>query len=248
MKKYYFTLFILTLATLPLVSGCGKTTPEEDLVAAIQQSEAGNWKEARKHAERAVSKAPDHVGALIMRAIACEKNENYDQAVDSARRAANLAPGSYAALYTLGRLYSSNPLRNAEAINTLNAALRLRPEAAEPKVLICNVLSRMGEPAGARPYLLQLRKDPDFARNAALLNQLGVIYALSSQRAQAQAMFVQAFKYASNDPDTVFNTARFFTFYNPHRQFSRQLYSRFEKLADGREKYTAELDEARKAR
>ena len=180
-----------------------------------------------------------------MRAIACEKSENYDQAVDSARRAVKLSPGSYAALYTLGRLYSSNPLRNAEAINTLNAALKIRPDAVEPKILIVNLLSRMGENAGARPYLLQLQKVPAFANDPALLNRLGVIYALSNQTLRAQTMFVRAFKYAGNDPDTVFNTARFFTFYNPQRQFSRQLYSRFEKLAAGSEKYTAELDEAR---
>ena len=57
--------------------------------------------------------------------------------------------------------------------------------------------------------------------------------------------FGHGLHHAGNDPDVVFNTARFFTGYSPNRNFSKQLYARFEKLASGREKYTAELEEAR---
>lgn len=237
--------FCCLLATAVVLSGCSGS-PEENLVAAIRAAETGNWKLARKHADRAAGGAPDHVGALVMRAIACEKNENYDQAVDSARRAAKLDPNSFAALYTLGRLYSSNPLRNAEAINTLNMALRIRPESAETKILICNIFSRMEADAGYN-YLNRLQKDPDYKDDPALLSQKGVILAKNNKIREAYNCFVRAFKAAGNDPDVVFNTARFFTYYSPNRNFSRQLYSRFEQLASGREKYTAELDEARAA-
>ena len=232
------------LATAIILSGCGNGSPEENLVSSIRAAETGNWKEARKFADRAVSGAPDHVGALIMRAIACEKNENYDQAVDSARRAANLDPGSFAALYTLGRLYSSNPLRNAEAVNTLNAALKIRPDSAETRVLICNIFNRM-EAVQGYPYLLWLSKNQNYKNDPALYSQLGVILAKSNKLRPAYSCFVTAFKLAGNDPDVVFNTARFFTGYSPNRNFSKQLYARFEKLASGREKYTAELEEAR---
>lgn len=234
------------LTTAIILSGCGNGSPEENLVSSIRAAETGNWKEARKFADRAAAGAPDHVGALIMRAIACEKNENYDQAVDSARRAVNLDPGSFAALYTLGRLYSSNPLRNAEAVNTLNAALKIRPDSAETRVLICNIFNRM-EAVQGYPYLLKLSKNQDYKNDPALLSQMGVVLAKTNKTRQAHYYFVNAFKLAGNDPDVVFNTARFFTFYAPNSNFSKQLYSRFEKLASGREKYTAELDEARAA-
>lgn len=232
------------LATAIILSGCGNGSPEENLVKAIRAGETGNWKEARKFADRAAAGAPDHAGALIMRAIACEKSENYDQAVDSARRAVKLAPDSFAALYTLGRLYSSNPMRNAEAINTLNAALKARPDSTDTLILICNVFNRMDAVEGYS-YLLKLQKNQNYKNDPALYSQLGVILAKSNKLRPAYSCFVTAFKLAGNDPDVVFNTARFFTGYSPNRNFSKQLYARFEKLASGREKYTAELEEAR---
>ena len=232
------------LATAVILSGCGNGSPEENLVKAIRAGETGNWQEARKFADRAAAGAPDHPGTLIMRAIACEKNQNYDQAVDSARRAAKLAPDSFAALYTLGRLYSSNPMRNAEAINTLNAALKLRPDSADTLILICNVFNRMDAVEGYS-YLLKLQKNQNYKNDPALYSQLGVILAKTNKLRPAHTCLVNAFKLAGNDPDVVFNTARFFTGYSPNRNFSKQLYARFEKLASGREKYTAELEEAR---
>ena len=60
-------------------------------------------------------------------------------------------------------------------------------------------------------------------------------------------MLVTAFRLAENDPDVVFNMARFSSEYIPRKQLANKLYSRFEQLARGKEIYTAELDEAKAA-
>ena len=232
------------IAAAVMLWGCGKGTPEENYISAIRAGETGNWKEAAKFADRAAAAAPNHTGILIMRAIACEEIGNYDQAVDSAHRAVKLAPDNFAAQYTLGRLYSSNPLRNAEAINTLNAALKLRPDSVETMVLICNVFNRMGA-VEAYNYLARLEKDPRFKNDPAFYSQLGIVLTKINRNRAAYTCFVKAFKLAGDNPDVVFNAARFFTYYSPNRNFAKQLYARFEKLASGREKYTAELDEAK---
>ena len=245
MKKTLTLLFVSAVCAL-FFCGCDSKSPEENLIEAIQKAQEGKWKEAGKYADRAVAGAPDNVGSLIMRAIACEKNDNYDQAVDSARRAVALDPESFAALYTLGRLYSSHPMRNAEAINTLNAALRIRPESAEARVIICNVLSRMGAVEG-RTYLAKLHRLEEYKSDPALYSQLGVIYSKMNNLAWANKMLVTAFKLAENDPDVVFNIARFSSEYIPRKQLANKLYSRFEQLARGKEIYTAELDEAKAA-
>lgn len=246
MKPKAFCLIFTAVCAVFMLSGCGNGTPEENLAAAINAAEKNNWKDARKFSDRAVAGAPDHVGALIMRAIACEKNENYDQAVDSARRAVRLAPESFAANYTLGRLYSSDPLRNAEAVNSLNAALRIRPDSAATRVLICNVFCRMAAVEGI-PYLIQLSKDPVYKNDPALLSQLGVIYAKTNKTTLAYNSFVRAYKADNQNPDVVFNIARYMSNFRTHKNFSKQLYAHFIKLASGREKYTAELNEAKAA-
>ena len=158
------------IAAAVMLWGCGKGTPEENYISAIRAGETGNWKEAAKFADRAAAAAPNHTGILIMRAIACEEIGNYDQAVESAHRAVKLAPDNFAAQYTLGRLYSSNPLRNAEAINTLNAALKLRPDSVETMVLICNMFNRMGA-VDAYNYLMRLEKNPRFKKDSAFYQE-----------------------------------------------------------------------------
>lgn len=243
MKKILL-LSLVCVSALQVLCGCGRSTPEEHLVSAIRAAETGDWKNARKYADRAAAGAPDHVGALVMRAIACEKSGDFDQALDSARRAANLDPASFPAQYTLGRLYSLDPLRCAEAVNTLVAALKLKPESTDTKVLICNVLSRMSSPAALR-YLLQLKKDERFAKDPGLNTQMGIIYARSGQYRPALQSLLTAYKADSSNIDVIFNAARFCEFYIKNRRVARQLYASFESKASGKEAYTAELEEAR---
>ena len=243
MKKILlFTLLCASVITV--LCGCGRATPEENLVSAIRAAETGDWKKARKFADRAAAGAPDHVGALVMRAIACEKSGDFDQALDSARRAANLDPGNFSALYTLGRLYSLDPLRYADAVNTLVSALKIKPDSADAKILICNVLSKMSSPAALR-YLVQLQKDKRFANDPGLHSQLGVIYARSGKLSPALQSLLKAYKADRDNLDVIFNAARFCEFYVKNRRVARQLYASFESKATGKEAYTAELEEAR---
>ena len=245
MKKILL-LSLVCVSVIITLTGCGRSTPEENLVSAIRAAETGDWKNARKYADRAAAGAPDHVGALVMRAIACDKSGDFDQALDSARRAANLDPENFAAVYTLGRLYSLDPLRCAEAVNTLVAALKLKPESADAKILICNVLSKMSSPAALR-YLLILQKDERFANDPGLHSQMAVIYAKLGKNSIALQSFLKAYKADSDNIDVIFNTARFCEFYVKNSRVARQFYARFESKASGKEAYTAELDEARGA-
>ena len=105
-----------------LAAGCGSRTANGCLAEASERASGGDWSGALKLARRAVELEPDNVAALIFRATACEKCGERDLALDSALQAVKVNPESFAAQYTLGRLYSADPARYADALNALEQA------------------------------------------------------------------------------------------------------------------------------
>ena len=129
MRRFFKGLAATVLGVICLLpAGCGSRTADGCLVKAKEYADSGEWKEALKQARRAVELEPDNVSGLVFRAVASEKCGERDLALDSALQAVKINPESFAAQYTLGRIYASDPARYADAMNALEQALRLKPD------------------------------------------------------------------------------------------------------------------------
>ena len=120
----------IALLTLFVAAGCGDNTVEGCLNKANEYATGGDWKRALKYTRKATELAPENVSSLVFRAIAAEKAGERDLAVSSATKAVGCNPDSFSAQYTLGRLYSTDPTRYAEAMNALLKAVSVGTGAA----------------------------------------------------------------------------------------------------------------------
>ena len=231
-RKFDMAMLGVVLAVLTAVSGCGPSTAEECLDRSMLSASAGEWKSALRLASRAVKLAPDNVEALILEAIAAEKCGKREVALKSASQAVELAPGSFAAQYTLGRLCADDPARRGEAMKALLAALKLRNGDRDTLILLCNLCDRDGSSA-LEGFLNMLKRDPEYAGNPVLYNQLGVACLRRKDLANARAAFAAAWKCGRNDPAVVYNVACFFDRYTTSAKATAQLYRRYLELSAG---------------
>ena len=154
----------IALLTLFVAAGCGDNTVEGCLNKANEYATGGDWKRALKYTRKATELAPENVSSLVFRAIAAEKAGERDLAVSSATKAVGCNPDSFSAQYTLGRLYSTDPTRYAEAMNALLKALRLKQNDTNTLVLLCNVAVAMRSNQ-TLTFLMALKRLPEFANN-----------------------------------------------------------------------------------
>ena len=235
-------LFTLLSSCLFGLCSCSKT-PEESLSAAVSAAERNQWKSCRKHIEKALAGYPDHIGALLLRAVACEQLGDYEHAIDSAERAVKLNPESFAALYTLGRIYSTSELRRNDAVSPLLRAYNLKPQDTDTLILLCNAMSEIN-PRQAPSFLKLLEQKRDFNGKAAICNQFAVAYAKQGQLIPAQQMFNRAYAASPADLDILFNVARFYDRYNSVPPVARKLYLEFRNRASGQPERAEQLAEA----
>ena len=221
-----------------LAAGCGSRTANGCLAEASERASGGDWSGALKLARRAVELEPDNVAALIFRATACEKCGERDLALDSALQAVKVNPESFAAQYTLGRLYSADPARYADALNALEQAYRLKPDDTNTLILLCNVAVAMRSRQAVN-YLLQLKRRPEVAKNPALDNQLGVALVHSGNFNAAKQAFMDACRNSKNNPGMVYNMGAFLDRYTTSRANARGFYKFFLKLTGGKPEYAA---------
>lgn len=241
MSKILVVFALLSSCLFGLCS-CSKS-PEESLSAAVLAAERNQWKDCRKHVEKALSGYPDHIGALLLRAVACEQLGDYEHAIDSAERAVKLNPESFAALYTLGRIYSTSELRRNDAVSPLLRAYNLKPQDTGTLILLCNAMSDIN-PRQAPAFLKLLEKKSDPKNQAAICNQFAVAYAKQGQLILAQQMFNRAYAAAPSDLDIMFNAARFYDRYNSVPPVARKLYLEFRNRASGQPGRAEQLAEA----
>ena len=208
-----------------LAAGCGSRTANGCLAEASERASGGDWSGALKLARRAVELEPDNVAALIFRATACEKCGERDLALDSALQAVKVNPESFAAQYTLGRLYSADPARYADALNALEQAYRLKPDDTNTLILLCNVAVAMRSRQAVN-YL-------------ALDNQLGVALVHSGNFNAAKQAFMDACRNSKNNPGMVYNMGAFLDRYTTSRANARGFYKFFLKLTGGKPEYAA---------
>jgi Flp pilus assembly protein TadD len=108
---------------------------------ALEASRAARGDEARALNSRAAD-------AFVLLAVAQAVGGDDTAALDSARRAAALAPDNFDAQFTLGRaLYGAGD--DAGAARAFRAARALRPEDARPLFFLATTLERAGDDAAA---------------------------------------------------------------------------------------------------
>lgn len=234
----------MAAALLLILCGCAEQSAEECLNRAAAKAGRGDWEAAEKLTARAVALAPENVNALVFRAIACDKTGQTDAALDNARRAAELNPDSFAALYTLGRLYSSDPKRGGEAEQNLRRALKLKPEHTGTLVLLCNTAAAMNS-RHLLTYLKLLARDKNFPGATTLHNQLGIAYLRCNAYADARKEFIYTFDHGRRNPPILLNTAIFFDRYDRNSRNSKavakSLYRYYLRLTAGKpEKFAAQ--------
>lgn len=232
-----FAVPVLCLVFL-LPAGCGSNTADGCLARASERASGGDWNGALKLARRAVELEPDNVPALIFRAVACERCGERDLALDSALQAVKINPESFAAQYTLGRLYSADPARYADAMNALEQALRLKPDDTNALILLCNVSVAMHSRQAVN-HLLALKRRPEFAKNPALDNQLGIALVRAGNFNAAKQAFMDACRNSKNNPDMVYNMGAFLDRYTTSKANARGFYKFFLKLTGGKPEYAA---------
>ncbi len=232
----------IALLTLFVAAGCGDNTVEGCLNKANEYATGGDWKRALKYTRKATELAPENVSSLVFRAIAAEKAGERDLAGSSATKAVGCNPDSFSAQYTLGRLYSTDPTRYAEAMNALLKALRLKQNDTNTLVLLCNVAVAMRSNQ-TLTFLMALKRLPEFANNPALNNQLGVYYVSRGDYEAAKRAFLAACSRDSNNPEIVFNTATFMERYTNSKMNAKNFYRHYLRLISDRPEYAARRDE-----
>ena len=204
MKHFFCAL--LGVSLLSLIAGCGNNNPFK---TAEKAADAGNWKMAMASAEQAVKNHPQDVKGLLLLAVAADKCNQREIALNAALRAVKINEKDFAAQYTLGRLCVAGETERVEGLKHLIAAHELNPNAVEPLILICNTMQKMNHQQTAS-FLLKLQNFEGYNANADLCNNLAIAYMKKGQTAGAKFIFMKAYNLDPNNPDILLNMARFF--------------------------------------
>ena len=211
--KHGLSMLAAGLAAVMLASGCGDRRDTGDLLSqAARQLSEGKYAQALAATDLAVRNAPERYDALLMRAIAQERNGRADLALQSALAAEKLAPMSFAVQYTLGRLYAADPRTQMQALIPLSKALALRPGDRNTLILQTNVYMSY-KPAYAQKLLKQLGRDTALASGGSYCNELGVCQLLSGQVAAGGSQLNLAVSRSPRNPVYRLNYARYLDFY-----------------------------------
>jgi predicted Zn-dependent protease len=120
-------------------------------------------KQGIPHLQRELAISPGHLPALVQLALEFEKQGDKAQALVYAREAAKVAPKSFAARNTLGRmLVDSGELE--EGIKELEAARALAPDSPQTRIALASAYSKAGrkeEAARERQEFKRLWKQSD---------------------------------------------------------------------------------------
>ena len=200
---------VIVLVFAGMLAGCGDGTPEQAMARAVAFAGQGRWDKASKIAARTARKHPDLAAAQVLRAVTAERCGDRNGALDAARRAAELAPESFEAQYTLGRLYAADTARASEAEQVLLRAWKMRRDDVRVKILLCNVAMAMNSPR-AIGYLSMISRLPELKDSAELKNQFAVSYVRKGDLASAQRYFAAAFREGRSNPEIILNVARFY--------------------------------------
>jgi len=224
--------WLIPVMLVVMSAGCGPSTAGECLELGAKAAAAADWQRALKCADKAVKLAPENVDAWLLKAVAAQHCGKTDPAFEAASRAVAIAPRSFAAQYTLGRVCMADPKRAPEALRALRLALRLRRGDRDTLVALCNLAAEVDSP-NALAFLKMLERDPEFSESPILHNQLGIIYLRRKDYVNARSSFHRAWKLDKNDPEITYNTARFFDRHTASSRVAARLYRDYLRLTAG---------------
>ena len=190
-RNLTFALF----AGAMLFCGCSRQE-EHPMNKALKEASENRWQKADKPSAEALAKTPDNVNALVLRAVVCERLERYDEAVENARKAVSIDSNSFAALYTLGRLYSQQRQRSREAIDLLIKANRLRPDHGSPLIILAN----LHVPGRKGSYLAALLALPEYANDPHIIFESLMNRVYNGDRRGVDAVYSKLFEENPDDP------------------------------------------------
>ncbi|ADJ29361.1 tetratricopeptide repeat protein [Nitrosococcus watsonii] len=127
---------------------------------------AGRYKEAMSHYDKALQSRPDDTNLLYARALVAENLGRLDIAEQDLRRVITLEPGNAEALNALGYTLADRTGRLEEALRYISRAMKLKPNNAFILDSMGWVYYRLGDYDKAEKYLreaMELRKDPEIA-------------------------------------------------------------------------------------
>jgi len=158
----------------------------------------GRDEEALRVYDTALQYKPDTIRLLIARGAVLERLNRLDDAVDSMRRAMELAPDDALTLNTLGYTLANRTRRHKEAYGYIRLALEREPDSAAIVDSMGWVLFRTGKKAEALSYLEQayaMLPDPEVAAH------LGEVLWTTDERDAATEVWARALaEYPDNEP------------------------------------------------
>lgn len=239
--KHFFNFFLAAVMTAAFC-GCSKPTPAKALSRVKDAAVAGNWRDAYNQCSKLEKSYPENEKVLLMLAVSAEKCSEIDRAIDAANRAYELNKTSFAAVYTLGRLYSNIPHRQSEALQLLLQARELSPQDQNVLILICNTAAATNH-KNAISYLNDLSRS-NKKLSGTVFNNISTVFAKNGKIDAAIKTFSIAEKVLANDPQVFLNSARFYDYWVKSPALAVSKYNHFIKLAGKRKEFRAAVAEA----
>ena len=205
----FFALSSAAMTAMLLLCSCSdRDSADKKLNQAVKQARQGEWESVQKSASDLAVDYPKTSAPLLLQALAYEKSGDMFKAIDLATQCAKADPENFTVLYTLGRLYSQDAQRSAEAFTILEHALELKPDDRNTLILLCNLGVTRNEPNTGK-YIDMLMKQSDresFAR-------IGYLKALflgnNGKISEAVNYMFEAAKSSRDNPLLILNAARF---------------------------------------
>ncbi len=227
MKKKTLPL-LLFLFSIAFLSGCfgEKLSLSELMNRGVSSAVGGDWKAALEYAERAVKVSPDDVNALILLALAKENTGDADGALDTITRATAVEENNYFAQYTRGRLLYEKKHFDS-CIAPLRTALKLRPGATDPLILLAQSSVNLKDTRSAKSYYSLLARNRNYARNPAVWSELGMTFIAESDPQRAAQYLVYAYRLQPDNPKLLLNLGVYYDVYRRNRAEAVKYYTRF---------------------
>lgn len=202
---------------------CGCSRQEDPpMNKALKEAMEQRWHKADKPSAEALKKTPDNVNALILRAVVCEKLGRYDEAVENAHKAVSIKNDSFAAVYTLGRLFSRNKARRSDAVALLMKAARLRPDHPSPLILLANL-----HPQGQKgSYLATLQTLPEYANDPEVQFESHMNRVYNRDRRGVEQAYIRLFEENPDNPELASAIGGYFDFCRRY-DLARKAYRRY---------------------
>ncbi len=244
-----FSILTFLTAVCILLTACGGdeagSTSEVLLNQSFDAAMTGDWKTALDHAESAYLKEKNDTNVILMYALALERNDRTDEALEQVLRASR-DKTSFQAQYTLGRLYMERGDYEM-ALEPLQAAYAIRKDDPNTIILLERATTRTD--GNSMLYHIALKdKFPKLygpkSNNPFAYNGIGLCAVTAGRKAPttsaAKAEYLRAaalFEYAKQmDPDApeiYLNLAVTQDFLLKKRAAAAENYRKFLKLAQG---------------